>query len=119
MRDRRSWSNSATHADVERRAMVSKAIKRLCERAGMPYHSPHKLRHGFTAYALKSAKTIAELKAISQNLMHSSLTITDSIYGVLSGEDVASRIAGLGSGQARDDGELVELFRRFLRENKL
>ncbi len=106
-------------AGVERRAMVSKALKRLCDRAGIPYHSPHKLRHGFTVYALKSARTISELKAISQNLMHSSLTITDSIYGVLSGEDVASRIAGLGGSSKKNEGELIELFKRFLRENQL
>jgi site-specific recombinase XerC len=86
----------ATVAGVERRAMVAKAIKRLCQRAGLGYHSPHKLRHGHAVYAFKQARTIEQLKAVSQNLMHSSLTITDSIYGVLSGQDVAEVIAGLG-----------------------
>lgn len=86
----------ATVAGVERRAMVAKAIRRLCQRAGLGYHSPHKLRHGHAVYALKQARTVEQLKAISQNLMHSSLTITDAVYGVLSGQDVADTIAGLG-----------------------
>jgi site-specific recombinase XerC len=63
------------------------------------YHSPHKLRHGHAVYAIKQARTIPELKAISQNLMHSSLTITDGVYGVLSGLDVANTIAGLGKSE--------------------
>lgn len=83
----------ATVAGVERRAMVANGISRLCKRAGLAYHSPHKLRHGHAVYALKQARTIEQLKAISQNLMHSSLTITDAVYGVLSGQDVADTIA--------------------------
>lgn len=90
----------ATVAGVERRAMVAKAIRRLCQRAGLAYHSPHKLRHGHAVYALKQARTIEQLKAISQNLMHSSLTITDGVYGVLSGQDMADAIAGLGRGES-------------------
>jgi hypothetical protein len=39
---------------------------------------------------------VADLKAISQNLMHSSLQVTDSIYSVLSTEDVGERILALG-----------------------
>ena len=36
-----------------------------------------------------------ELKAISQNLMHSSISITDGIYGNLTNEDVKETIANL------------------------
>jgi hypothetical protein len=39
-------------------------------------------------YALKNAKDISALKAVSQNLMHENLTITDGIYGILSKTDV-------------------------------
>jgi hypothetical protein len=45
---------------------------------------------------LKQAKDIAALKAISQNLMHSNLSITDGIYGILSDMDVKAQIQGLG-----------------------
>jgi len=35
---------------------------------------------------------IAELKAISQNLMHPSIRTTDAIYGILSKNDVKEQI---------------------------
>lgn len=62
----------------------------------MPYHSPHKFRHGHAVYALKNAKDVSALKAVSQNLMHGNLTITDGIDGVLSETDVREQIARLG-----------------------
>jgi hypothetical protein len=62
----------------------------------MPYYSPHKFRYGHAVYALKQSKDIADLKAVSMNLMHSNLSITDGVYGVLSTADVGQRIAGLG-----------------------
>jgi len=62
-----------------------------------PPFSPYKFRHGFAVFALKMAKDIAELIAISQNLMHANISITDSIYGGLSDKDIRSRINSLGS----------------------
>lgn len=72
-------------------------------RVGLPYHSPHKFRHGHAVYALKNAKDIPALKAVSQNLMHSNLSITDGVYGILSDMDVRSEIHNLGKGQKDDD----------------
>ncbi len=62
----------------------------------MPYHSPHKFRHGNAVYALKRAKDVPALKAVSQNLMHSNLSVTDGVYGILSMTDVKGEIAALG-----------------------
>ena len=39
---------------------------------------------------------IGDLKAISQNLMHSNLNITDGIYGMLSDDDIQQRIDNIG-----------------------
>jgi site-specific recombinase XerD len=59
------------------------------ERVGLPYHSPHKFRHGHAVYALKMAKKgVFALKAVSQNLMHENLSITDGIYGIMAETDV-------------------------------
>jgi len=55
---------------------------------GLSYHSPHKFRHGHAVYALKKAKDVQTLKAVSQNLMHSKLAITDGVYGILSEVDI-------------------------------
>ena len=54
-------------------------MRRLCEKAGVPYEPPHKLRHGHAVYALKCAQDVADLKAVSQNLMRASPTTTDSM----------------------------------------
>jgi site-specific recombinase XerD len=58
--------------------------------------SPHKFRHGHAVYGLKLAKEVGDLKAVSMNLMHSSIGITDSIYAVLSDSDMQQKIARLG-----------------------
>lgn len=67
----------------------------ICDLAGIPYLSPHKLRHGHTVYALKRAQNVAQLKAISQNIMHKSLVTTDQIYGKLINDDVQDIISSL------------------------
>jgi integrase len=69
-------------------------LKSLCDRAGIPYLSPHKLRHGHAIYGIKHARNIKELKAVSQNLMHDSISVTDGIYGNLNEDDISSTLAG-------------------------
>ena len=38
---------------------------------------------GYAIWALSNAGSVADLKAVSQNLMHKSLFTTDEIYGML------------------------------------
>jgi len=49
------------------------------------------------------AKDVATLKAVSQNLMHENLAVTDGVYGVLSDTDVKRQIAALGASRAEHD----------------
>lgn len=72
-------------------------MKKLCELAGVPYKSPHKLRHGHGVFGVKKAKDIGQLKAISQNLMHANIGITDGIYGKLAEEDLAEILSTFGT----------------------
>lgn len=65
----------------------------LCRRAGVEYKSPHKARHGHGVYGIKRARTMAELKALSQNMMHANIATTDGTYGNLVEDDVADIIA--------------------------
>lgn len=81
---------------VHRNIRAGKDLREWLARVGLPYHSPHKFRHGHAVYALKQAKDIPALKAISQNLMHSNLSITDGVYGILSDMDVRKQIQSLG-----------------------
>jgi hypothetical protein len=93
----------------------------VCPRAACPqgatgvfeYHSPHKFRHGHAVFALKNAKNISALKAVSQNLMHANLSVTDGVYGILSEMDVKEQINNLGlktgRGEKKELSDLVTL----------
>jgi integrase len=80
-----------------RRMACIEGMKRLCTQANVPYKSPHKLRHAHAIFGIKHARDMRELKAVSQNLMHSSISITDGIYGNLNNNDIKETIAGLAS----------------------
>jgi site-specific recombinase XerD len=85
-----------TKASPYRSKELRREMIRICEKAGVTFLSAHKLRHGHAVYGIKHAQNIKELKAISQNMMHSSITITDSIYGNLTGDDFTETISGIG-----------------------
>ena len=76
----------------DRVKIYENGLRKVC----LPYHSPHKFRHGHAVYALKNSKDISALKAVSQNLMHSNLSITDGVYGMLSEVDRKAEIGKLG-----------------------
>lgn len=97
-----------TEVGQHRYHRAAKDLQDWLNRVGLPYHSPHKFRHGHAVYGVKKAKDVADLKAVSQNLMHSNLSITDGVYGVLSSADVGKRIAGLG--QQATLGELSQSY---------
>jgi hypothetical protein len=61
---------------------------------------PDQFRHGHAVYALQHAKTMADYKAVSMNLMHEDIRVTDSIYAPLARHEVQQRIAGLTGGSA-------------------
>ncbi len=91
---------------------VSRAYKDLkdwLERVGLPFHSPHKFRHGYAVYGIKHATTLTQLKAISQNMMHSSVAITDGIYGGLSFDDVKRQLDSLTSDNSITGDQTQEL----------
>jgi len=85
-----------------RNVRARKDIKAFLKSANLPYHSPHKFRHGNAVYCLKLAKDVHDLKAISQNLMHANLSVTDGVYGILSDNDVTRRIGALGKRKDQD-----------------
>jgi integrase len=105
-----------------RHARVRKDLRRWLDRVDLPYHSPHKFRHGHAVYALKMAKNVADLKAVSQNLMHANLSITDGVYGVLSSQDVGERISMLGvnnsSSSATNNKDLIASLESLLNQIK-
>jgi integrase len=69
------------------------------KRVGLPYHSPHEFRHGHIHYGIKNAKNMADFKAVSMNVMHSNMQITDAIYSRLADREIKGRIDSLGNGK--------------------
>lgn len=77
-----------------------------------------RIQFGYT-----DAKDISALKAVSQNLMHENLTITDGVYGILSENDVRVQIIGLSrkdsrSSEDRSVDELITLNKKLLAESE-
>jgi integrase len=92
------WGEQTLSSDApgsNRAIAVNKHIRNLFKVAGMTYQSPHKFRHGHAVYSLQHAKTMADYKAVSMNLMHEDIRVTDGIYAPLAGNDIQQRIAGL------------------------
>lgn len=96
---------------------VKKYLFDWLNRIGLTYHSPHKFRHGHAVYALKNAKDISALKAVSQNLMHSTLAVTDGIYAVLSELDVKKQIPALGKDLEKSSNkkELISMLKELIK----
>jgi integrase len=74
---------------------LEKRLKLLFSLANLEFKSPHKFRHGHAVFGLLHAQTMADYKAVSMNLMHESIEVTDSIYAPILHSDVQERIANL------------------------
>jgi integrase len=85
-----------------------KDLKEWMEKVNLPYHSPHKFRHGFAVFSLKHADNMGQLKAISQNLMHANISITDGIYGGLSDSDINEQITSLTKEKLPEDTDSLK-----------
>ena len=110
-------------AGDHRSSIACRDLRKWLKKSGLPYHSPHKFRHGHAVYALSMAKDVAALQAVSQNLMHENLTFTDGVHGILSDRDVRQQIVGLGERRGNEDelgvGELIALNKQLLQELRL
>lgn len=69
----------------------------LCDLADVDYKSPHAFRYGHTHFGLSHSKTMAEMKAVSLNLMHASLSITDEIYSRMDSDQINAVISSMGA----------------------
>jgi integrase len=112
-----SWGQqtlSANPPGKNRGQAVTKRMRKLFARAGLEYKSPHKFRHGHAVYGLLHAHDMADYKAVSTNLMHRNLNVTDEIYAPLAQDEVRQRIAQLSQRSASDisaDGKIAAFLR--------
>jgi integrase len=105
---------------------LEKRLKLLFLLVDLQYKSPHKFRHGHAVYGLLHAQTMADYKAVSMNLMHDSIEITDSTYAPMLSSDVQERIVGLSKKNdstqdqyASHAGDELESYLTSLNQDKL
>jgi site-specific recombinase XerC len=91
----RDFDPSLKETGKYRSDRARKDLKDWLNRVDLPYHSPHKFRHGHAVFGLKRADDFSDLKAVSQNLGHASISTTDQIYSILSNDDVKEKISGI------------------------
>jgi len=113
--DTGTFDRSITAIGANRSQRAYKDLKDWLERVGLPFRSPHKFRHGYATYCMNHYKELPQLKAFSQNLMHSSITITDSIYGVLSNASKKKNLLMLNPEKPEEKTELVQKLDELIR----
>jgi site-specific recombinase XerC len=92
------WGEQTLSANLpgkNRGQAIIKRMGKLFDAAGLPYMSPHKFRHGHAVYALQHSRDMVDYKAVSMNLMHADIRVTDAIYAPLAGDDVRQRVTNL------------------------
>ncbi len=118
------WGEQTPSPDlpgVHRHTAIAKRMRILFPLAGIAYKSPHKFRHGHAVFALQRAKSMADYKAISQNLMHNDIRVTDAIYAPLLGDEIGSRIKSLtGDTQTNEkvEGDLATLLEKLSKKDR-
>lgn len=116
-----SWGDQALSPDgpgKTRSQALQKRLELLFSLASLEFKSPHKFRHGHAVYGLLHAQTMADYKAVSMNLMHDSIEITDSTYAPMLSSDVQERIAGLsGKATSTPDNELESYLNYLTKDN--
>jgi len=108
-----SWGDQFLSQDEPgktRSQALQKRLELLFSIANLEFKSPHKFRHGHAVYGLLHAQTMADYKAVSMNLMHESIEITDSTYAPMLSSDVQERIAGLSGKAMSTPGDELEVF---------
>lgn len=114
------WGEQSLTSNIPvktRNQMLTKRLRKLFLIAGLDYKSAHKFRHGHAVYGLQHAQTMADYKAVSMNLMHNDIKVTDSIYAPILSDEVKSRIDSLvNQSMSLPDDELEAYFQSLSNE---
>ncbi|MFN8414251.1 MAG: hypothetical protein U0Z26_17855 [Anaerolineales bacterium] len=112
---------SITEIGEHRINLARRNFKTWLDQEGLPYHSPHKFRHGHIHYGLTRSNNIADFKAVSMNALHANMEITDQFYSILQDDEVKKRIASLGDttpAHHDNDEDTFKKFQKFLKWQK-
>ena len=81
-----NWIDVKNVSVPARRNAMYEGMKIICKAIEIEWKSPHKIRHGHGVYGVKHAKTMADYRALSQNMMHESTNTTDKYTAFLEDE---------------------------------
>lgn len=84
---------SVKEIGLHRESLARKNLTAWMKKNHLKYHSPHKFRHGHIQYGLAHSTSHADYKAVSMNVMHSSIQITDQFYSNITDEEIKRRIS--------------------------
>jgi integrase len=101
-------SFSKENPGKNRSQALSKRLRIVFSKAGLPYKSPHKFRHGHTVFGLQHAEKMADYKAVSMNIMHNNIKTTDEIYAPILNEEVGYRISNLSDQPTHEVSDIFE-----------
>jgi len=101
-----------------RSTALNRRLTILEQAAHLPHRSPHKYRHGYAIYGLQHCQTMAQYHALSRNLMHANIAITDECYVHLE-EMERGKLLGQVSGNPprQPDDELQALLMKLDKED--
>jgi site-specific recombinase XerD len=102
-----------------RHIALNQRLRVLYQAAGLEYKSAHKFRHGNAVYGLQHAKDMADYKAVSMNLMHEDIKITDQIYAPLLSDEIQQRINRLSVQPEKHNDDEVSDFMKNLTDEDL
>lgn len=110
--------NTVVSVGEHRSTLARRGMKEYQNSVGLSYHSPHKFRHGFVQYGAAHSRNIAEYKAVSMNVMHSSMKITDEFYSNLDDGEIKNRITALSNQKEDKEADELARYKRFLEWEK-
>ena len=61
----------------------------------LPYKSPYQYRHGCAFYGLVRCQTMEQYHALSRNIMHNNIAITDQVYVDLEVQERGPILSGI------------------------
>ncbi len=92
--ERYDWQGAAHVFGYSTRWSARTALKRLCERHGIPYHAPKDAgRHSFASHLLRSGKTLKEVQEAGR---WASITMPAKVYGHLEKRAIDDEARRLG-----------------------
>ena len=117
------WGEQSTEvlkAGKYRVSALGKRFKLLSQILDLPYRSPHQYRHGYAVYGLERCKTMAEYHALSRNMMHDNISVTDKIYVHVEEVERGDILSRLQHNQAGEiNTEFSEFIAQFGKEDLL